>query len=43
MLVRNVGRSKCMFMYCHQIAEQNHNIMVANKLLENVAEFKYCK
>jgi hypothetical protein len=26
---------------CHQIAGQNHNIKVANRSFENVAQFKY--
>jgi hypothetical protein len=28
-------------LFCHQNAEQNHDIKIANRCFENVAEFKY--
>jgi hypothetical protein len=34
-------KMKYMLRSYHQNAEQNHNLMMANKAFENVAEFKY--
>jgi hypothetical protein len=34
-------KNKYMFMFHHQNAGQNHNLMIANICLKNVAEFKY--
>jgi hypothetical protein len=30
-----------MFLPCHQNARKNHNIKITNRLLEDVAQFKY--
>jgi hypothetical protein len=30
-----------MVMSCHQNAEQNHSLLIANKCFENVAKFRY--
>jgi hypothetical protein len=37
----NTEKIKYMLMYRHQNAEQNHNMKIANRPFENVAEFKY--
>jgi hypothetical protein len=37
----NVEKIKYMFMSHHQNARQNHDIKIANKCFENVAEFRY--
>jgi hypothetical protein len=37
----NTEKTKYMVMSCHHNAGQNHNLMTANKTLENVAKFKY--
>jgi hypothetical protein len=34
-------KNNYMLVCCHQIAEQNHDIMIGNRWFENVAEFKY--
>jgi hypothetical protein len=34
-------KTKCMLMFCHQNAGQNHSIMTANRAFENVAKFIY--
>jgi hypothetical protein len=34
-------KTKCMLLFCHQHAGQNHNIMTANRSFENVAKFIY--
>jgi hypothetical protein len=33
--------TKYMVMFCHQIAGQNYNLLIANKSFKNVANFKY--
>jgi hypothetical protein len=30
-----------MLLYCHQKAGQNHDIKIANRCFENLAQFKY--
>jgi hypothetical protein len=30
-----------MLLFCHQEAEQNHDIKIANRYFENVAQFRY--
>jgi hypothetical protein len=37
----NAEKSKCMLKSCHQSAGQNHNIKIANRSVENAANFKY--
>jgi hypothetical protein len=37
----NSEKTKYMWLYHHQNAEQNRNIMIVNKSFENVAQFKY--
>jgi hypothetical protein len=34
-------KTKYMIMSCHQHVGQNHNLLTANKLSENVVKFKY--
>jgi hypothetical protein len=33
--------TKYMLLFCHQNAGQNHDLKVANRCLENVAQFRY--
>jgi len=37
----NTEETKYIVMSCHQNAGQDHNIMMANKSIENVAKFQY--
>jgi hypothetical protein len=37
----NEEKTKYMLLSCHQNAGQNHNIKMANRCIENVAEYKY--
>jgi hypothetical protein len=37
----NVEKTKCMFLPCHQNISQKLDIKVANRLFENVSQFKY--
>jgi hypothetical protein len=37
----NTEKTKYMLLSCHQNAGQNHYIKIANKCLENVAQFSY--
>jgi hypothetical protein len=34
-------KTDCMYVSRHQKAGQNHNLMMDNKIFENVAKFKY--
>jgi hypothetical protein len=37
----NAEKIKYMLLSCHENAGQNHNIQIANRCSENVAQFKY--
>jgi hypothetical protein len=37
----NAGKTKCMLLYRHQNAGQNHDVKIANRSFENVAQFRY--
>jgi hypothetical protein len=37
----NTEKTKYMFLPCRQNAGQNHDIKVANRCFENVAQFRY--
>jgi len=37
----NTEKTKCMVMSRHQNAGQNHNFLIPNKSLENMAKIKY--
>jgi hypothetical protein len=37
----NTEKTKHMLLSCHQNPEQNHDIKIANRCFENVAEFRY--
>jgi hypothetical protein len=37
----NTEKTKYMLLSCHQNAEQNHDIKVANRCFENMAQFRY--
>jgi hypothetical protein len=37
----NAEKTKCMLLSHHQNAGQSHNIKMANRSFENVAQFKY--
>jgi hypothetical protein len=37
----NAGKSEYMLLFCHQNAGQNHDIKIANRYFENVAQLKY--
>jgi hypothetical protein len=37
----NAGKTKYMLLFRHQNAGQNHNIKVANRSFQNVAQIKY--
>jgi hypothetical protein len=48
MTVKEVGlevnvaeKTKYMLLSCHQNAQENHDILIANRSFENVAQFKY--
>jgi hypothetical protein len=36
----NMDKTKYMLMFCHQIAEQSHNIKTSKRSSENVSKFK---
>jgi hypothetical protein len=40
-LVVNAKKTMYMLLFCHQNAGQNHDIKIANRCFENVAQFKY--
>jgi hypothetical protein len=42
-LEANEERTKYMLLFCHQIVRQNHDTKVANRSLENIAQFKFWK
>jgi hypothetical protein len=37
----NTEKTKCMIVSHHQNAGQNHNLLIANKYIKQVAKFKY--
>jgi hypothetical protein len=37
----NIEKTKCMLLTRHQNADQNHDIEIANRTFQNVAQFKY--
>jgi hypothetical protein len=39
----NVEKTKCMLLFHHQNAGQTHDMNVANRSFENVAQFKYLR
>jgi hypothetical protein len=39
----NTEKTKYMLLSCHQNVKENHNIKIANRSFENVAQFKYLR
>jgi hypothetical protein len=37
----NTEKTKYTLLSCHQNAQQNHDIMIANRSFENVEQFRY--
>jgi hypothetical protein len=37
----NTGKTKYMFVSCHQTAGQNHDMKIVNTFFENFIQFKY--
>jgi hypothetical protein len=37
----NTQKTKYMLLSCHQNAGQNHDMKIANRCFENVAQFRY--